>query len=62
MESSQKILENFGLKFSKKDREMTKKFINIVFILLLVFLIGSFIILGYLTFHKYIKPSLQQSE
>ncbi len=59
MDITNKIIETFGIKFSGKNRDTTKKLIYIVLILSIVSIMTISIILGYLTFDKYIKPTLQ---
>jgi len=61
MDITNKIIEKFGVELSNKDREVVKKFIYIVLILFIVSIFTMFIVFGYLTFDKYIKPTLQNS-
>jgi hypothetical protein len=53
------ITEHFGIKLSKNNKETLKKLINVILILLAIVLVYYFIISSYLTYDKYILPSLR---
>jgi hypothetical protein len=53
------ITEHFGIKLSNNNKQTLKKLINVILILLAIVLVYYFIISSYLTYDKYILPTLR---
>lgn len=54
------IIKLFGIKLSKKDRSVLKKFIYITLVFITLILICYFIIGSYLIYDKFILPALKE--
>jgi hypothetical protein len=53
------ITEHFGIKLSNNNKETLKKLINVILILLVIIFVYYFIISSYLTYDRFILPTLR---
>jgi flagellar biosynthesis/type III secretory pathway M-ring protein FliF/YscJ len=61
MNFTNKILEKFGIELTKKNKLTLKQIIFMIIIVMVVFLLYSSAVFGYIGYDKFIKPTLQST-